>query len=134
MRSILSRICEIWLLSGAHCAFGPPLNRSKKPVEFAVHSPRLLDHAIELGLLLGGLFLEAADLLGSGRIVGAAAVDRRELLLEPLADLCLRCGAGSAGRSRTGRRRRLRRANLRHGAKRRCGQHRGRQDERATLI
>ena len=51
----------------------------------AAHALGLRGDAVELGRLPGRGFLIAADLLGAGRIP-AAAVDRRKLALEPLAD------------------------------------------------
>ena len=63
----------------------------------AAVTARLRDHAVELGLLLGDGFLVAADLLGAGRIVGAAAIDRCQLLLKPLADLSLWIDGGGGG-------------------------------------
>ena len=84
---------------------------------------------VELGLLLGGGFFVAADLLGPGRIVGAAAIDGGELLLEPLADLRLRIAATGSRRLRG-----LRRADLRGRAHARSGEDRGCDAEHATLL
>jgi hypothetical protein len=74
--------------------------------------------------LFGGGFFVAADLLGARRIVGSAAIDCRQLLFEPLADLRLRI------RGRCG----LRRTDLRGRAHARSRQDRGCPAKHATLL
>ncbi len=49
----------------------------------AAHSPGLQGHAVEFGLLLGRSVLITTDLLVLGRIAAAAAIDDRQLSLEP---------------------------------------------------
>src|SRR5262249_24196967 len=77
---------------------------------------RLRDHAVELGLLLGGRFFVTADLLGAPRI-GEGVVDGGELRLEPHPDRVLLRGGGR-GPGHAGRRQRrcaLRRRDARAG-------------------
>ena len=103
--SRLPRICWIWLLTGPHCADWP-LNSEKKPELSQPMRLACSGDAVEFGLLLGGGFLIAADLLVLGGIAAAgAAVDGRELPFEPDADrIGLRgaccCGAALRGCAR----------------------------------
>ena len=81
MRSRLSRICWILLLSGPHCC-GLAAEQHEEAVFLAAGALRHRLLAIDLGLLAGRGFLELAELFGAGG-VAAAAVERLELGFEP---------------------------------------------------
>jgi hypothetical protein len=114
-------------LAVERCALriGTAAEQVKETGIVAAQTSRARDHAVELGLLFGGGFFVAADLVGPRRIVGSAAIDCRQLLLEPLADLPLRI---------RGRRCGLWRINLRDRAHARSRQDRGCPAKHATLL
>ena len=78
----------------------------EEPGTVAAHALGLLGDAIELGLLLGGGILVAADLVVLGGIAAAAAVDGRQLRFQPRAHRidrrALRRGGGAPDSSAPG--------------------------------
>ena len=120
MRSRLSRICWIFLVSGPHCRL-IAAEQDEEVVLLATRPLRCHLLPVDLGLLVGGRFLELANLFGAGCVV-AAAVEGLKLGLEPRAERIL---------LRLRRRRLQRLLLLRMGRQQRRENHGGRRERAA---